>query len=236
MMQRGGGRGDVVGRAVGHPVVDHALIQRDDLGVLGPGLGVQQDECPNPVRISQRHPQGDESALGHAADDRPVDAEVIEEGDAVRGQVPVGERLPVVDRVAETALVPGDHPVALPQRLHLRVEHGAVHEEAVGQHDRRALATRVVVGDLLAVGHCGTHRASPRLAGLPGSPGPPPPMGERRPLPAGSPEGVTAGAGPPPTGDTPRPSPPDGWPPPPGSGPHPGGHAVGGAGPTSGPA
>jgi hypothetical protein len=48
-----------------------------------------------------------------------------------------------------------------PQRLDLRVEHAAVHQEAVGEDHRRAVTTRVVVGDLDSVDGGGGHGALP---------------------------------------------------------------------------
>ena len=66
-------------------------------------------------------------------------------------RVPVGERLAVELGLAEPALVPGDHPELGGQGLHLRREHLAVHQEAVREDHRRAIAAAVLIPDALTV-------------------------------------------------------------------------------------
>ena len=79
----------------------------------------------------------EEAALAHAADHGALDAEVGHQPEAVGRRVPVGERLAVELGEPEAALVPRDDAVLLAQRGHLGHEHLVVHEEAVGEHDRR---------------------------------------------------------------------------------------------------
>ena len=69
-------------------------------------------------------------------------------GDGVLGRVPVGES-PLRLGGAEPPLVPGDASELGSQRRDLGREHLVVHQEAVGQHHRRAITTRVFEEDLL---------------------------------------------------------------------------------------
>ena len=150
--------GAVVGlllrRSVVEPGVDHALVERDHVGVLGTGLGVEQDQAPHPVGGQQGGPQGEEPALGHPAHHGPLDPQVVHQGEAVTGRVPVGEGPFVVDGVAEATRVPRDDPVVVAQGRHLVVEHGPVHQEAVGEHHHRPVAAGVVECDRGPVDVC----------------------------------------------------------------------------------
>ena len=64
---------------------------------------------------------------------------------------------PVRPGAAEAALVPGDDPVLRGQRGHLRGEHGVVHQVAVAEDDRGAVAAAVGVGERDAVHGCSSH-------------------------------------------------------------------------------
>jgi hypothetical protein len=147
--------GDRVGQIVDgtdrQPHVDHALLGDVLLVRDRPGLGVEQDKRPHALGCRQGHSQRHEPSLTHAADDGPVDAEMIEQADAVVRRVPVRERLAVVLGLAEAAFVPRDDPVSIAQRRDLGSEHLPIHQEPVGQHDRRSVTTSVVEVDLLTV-------------------------------------------------------------------------------------
>jgi hypothetical protein len=80
-----------------------------------------------------------------------VDAQVVEQPQAVSRRIPVGEGLSVELGLPEPALVPGDDAELRVQRLHLRGEHLAVHEKAMREDDRRPVAAAVLEADPLAV-------------------------------------------------------------------------------------
>ncbi len=80
-----------------------------------------------------------------------VDPEVVEQAEAVARRVPVGEGLAVELGLAEAPLVPGDHAELVAERLDLRREHLAVHQEAVAEDHRCALAAAVLEAEPLAV-------------------------------------------------------------------------------------
>src|SRR2546423_3188596 len=87
---------------------------------------------------------------------------MVEQAEAVKGRVPVGERLPVELRLAKAALVPRDHPMLRSQRLHLRLEHLAVHQEAVRQDDSGTVPSTVVKPQPLTVDLSKWHGSHPR--------------------------------------------------------------------------
>ena len=136
------------------PGVDHPLVHGDHVGVLGTGLGAEEDQAPDPVGVQECGAQGDEPTLGHPAEHGPLDFEVLHEGKAVAGRVPVGEGPLVVDGLAEATLVPRDDPVLVAQRRHLVVEHRPVHEESVAEHHHGPVAARVVECEPHAVDLC----------------------------------------------------------------------------------
>ena len=142
--QLGADLGLLLRRPYVEPGVDHVLVDGDHVGVLRTGLGAEQDEPPHPVGVQEGGPQGDEPALGHPAQDGPLDLQVLHEGEPVTGGVPVGEGPLVVDRLAEATTVPRDDAVVGTQGRHLVVEHRPVHQEAVAEHHHRPVATRVV--------------------------------------------------------------------------------------------
>jgi hypothetical protein len=147
---------ELVDRSDVEPGLLHLAVGRQPLRVLGAGLRVDQDQRPHALRRRQRRAQREEAALRHASHDRALDPEMVEQLEAVRRGVPVRERGAVESGLAEPALVPGDHAELGRERLHLRREHLPVHEEAVRENQRRALAAGVVVRDSLSVdlGEC----------------------------------------------------------------------------------
>ena len=60
-------------------------------------------------------------------------------------------------RLAMTALVPADATELCLQGFDLRIEHAAIHEQAVGEHDGRAASARVFIIDVLAVDRSKRH-------------------------------------------------------------------------------
>jgi hypothetical protein len=145
-------------RPLVQPHLVHLLISRAAGLQLGAGLAVDQDQAAHPPRCKQRGPQADEAALGHAAEYGLLDAEVVQQGEHVRGQVPVAER-PGRRGAAVAARIPRDHPVPRRERGGLGVEHRGVHQVPVAQHDRRPVAARVGVADLDPVDRCCRHMA-----------------------------------------------------------------------------
>jgi threonine dehydratase len=99
--------------------------------------------------VAESEPEGDETALAHAADHGAVDAEPVEQSREVLGRVPVAEGLGRRDRGAMSALVPGDDSVPPAQRVDLRQKHLVVHQEAVAEDDRYTAAAAVLVIDAL---------------------------------------------------------------------------------------
>ena len=155
---------DRVGQLVHGPVREpgllHLAVGGQPLRVLDPGLGVDQDQRAHAQGSGEGHAHREEPALGHPADDRTLDAEVVEQPEAIGGRVPVGERLAVELGLAEPTLVPRDHTELRGQGLDLGGEHLTVHEEAVGEDHRRSVAAAVLVSDALPVDLCVRHAPS----------------------------------------------------------------------------
>src|SRR3984885_10920864 len=76
---------------------------------------------------------------------------MIEQPETVAGRIPIRERLQIELGLAEPTLVPGDDAELRRQRLHLRREHLAIHQEAVRQNQRRPIPTAVIEAQPLAV-------------------------------------------------------------------------------------
>ena len=87
------------------------------LRVLGARLGVDQDQCPDPLGSEQRRAHRQKASLRHPCQHRLLDSQMVEQAEAVLGRVPVGERLSVELGVAEPALVPGDDPKLRRERV-----------------------------------------------------------------------------------------------------------------------
>jgi hypothetical protein len=149
--QPGHDRREVLLVAVGHPAVDHRPVTRDLLGFLRRRLGVDEDEGAHPVGVQQGRAQRHVPALGHAGEHGPLDTEVVEQPEQVARRIPVRERLAAGLGATEATLVPGDHPVRRRELLHLVAEHLVVHQEAVAEHDGRAVSPRVLEEQALTV-------------------------------------------------------------------------------------
>ena len=148
--------GDGVGRARRPgPTDSHMSIMPCSATML---LGATSAPASVSSRISARTRSGAVSATRNdtkppwlmPADDGAIDAEVVEQTEAVGGRIPVGERVAVVLGEAEATLVPRDHAVLVAQRCHLRREHLVIHQEAVRQDHRRPVAAGVLEVDAAA--------------------------------------------------------------------------------------
>src|SRR3990172_8905456 len=104
--------GDPLGKLVDwaglEPHIEHALVGRLCFRHVDVGGGVEQHERANTFGREERGAKRDESALRHTADDGAVDTEVVEQGEAVAGGVPIREGLTIELSEAKAALVPGD--------------------------------------------------------------------------------------------------------------------------------
>src|SRR5262249_13399171 len=134
-----------------HPLIEHRLVPFDLLLALDTGLRAQQNEGLDARGREERGPERQVASLGHATYHGAFEAEVIEQTDAVGRRVPVGERAPILLGLAKAPLVPADQAELGGEHLDLTVEHALIHEEAVGEDHRGALAARVLEVDALTV-------------------------------------------------------------------------------------
>ena len=102
-----------------------------------------------------------------------LDAEVVEQPETVARGVPISERLAVELRLAEAPLIPRDDPELVPQRVDLGGEHLPVHQEAVAEDHRRAVAAAVLEADPLTVDLGDRHVLDSTVRGLGPSVDPP---------------------------------------------------------------
>ena len=65
------------------PGLLHLAVGGQPLRVLDAGLRVDQDQRPHPLRRRQRSAQREEATLRHAAHDRAIDPEMVEQRQAV---------------------------------------------------------------------------------------------------------------------------------------------------------
>src|SRR5205085_6146355 len=82
---------------------------------------------------------------------RLLDAELVEQAEAVLSRVPVGEGLTVELGLSEPALVPSDHPELGAQCLDLGREHLAIHQKAVREDHGRPIPAAVLESEALTV-------------------------------------------------------------------------------------
>ena len=149
--QAGDRAGQVVDGPDAQPGVLHLAVGGQALGILDARLGIDEDQRAHAVWGQQRGAHREKAALRHPAEHGLLDAQVVEQSQAVARRVPVGERPAVELSLSEPALVPGDDAIPRAQYLHLRGEHLAVHEKAVREDDRRTVAAGVLEADPLAV-------------------------------------------------------------------------------------
>ena len=144
---------DLVGQPALQPVFHQHLVAGHFLRIFLQSLCVDQHQRTHKVRVRERAAQRQIPALRHAGQHGLLHVQVRQQRSQVVGRVVVGEGVAVrrVSRLAMAAFVPGDAAPLAAQRLHLRREHTAVHEQSVGENDGRAVSTRVFVIQLLAV-------------------------------------------------------------------------------------
>ena len=86
---------------------------------------------------------------------------MIEKRDAVIGGIPVAKRLFVIFGAAKTTGVPGDDTSDVAKSRDLMMEHGAVHQEPVGQHYGWTVTARILEPNSLTVDSCVGHSNAP---------------------------------------------------------------------------
>jgi hypothetical protein len=141
----------IVDGPVLEPRLLHQAIAGKALGVLDARLGVDQDERPRPLRGGECGTQRQEATLRHPPEHGLLDAEMVQEAEAVLGRVPVCEGLTVEFGFAEPSLVPRDHPELGAERLDLGSEHLAIHQEAMRQDHGRTASSCVLEADALTI-------------------------------------------------------------------------------------
>jgi hypothetical protein len=122
-----------------------------------------QHEPADPAGVVGAKAKRDRRAHAPAEYVGPVDAQMVEQGDHVRGEPLDGQRAVHVGGVAVRLQLDRDHPAGLRQmRQHRRERRADGGERAVDQHDRAARAGAVLfVVHLQAVDRCVAHDGDP---------------------------------------------------------------------------
>ena len=122
-------------------------------GILQHRLGIYHHQRAHDIRMNQRAAQRQIAALRHAHQHRLVHAQKFEQRRQIVRTVVIAERRAVfgVSRLAMTTLIPADAAKLPLQGFNLRIEHAAVHQQPMREHNHRAAPTRVFVINVLAI-------------------------------------------------------------------------------------